>query len=454
MKESRINAIFSFFYFVGLIVIAFIMGAIVIRYGLPPSRSLINGFIAAEAYIKALDEAEQDQEVGKKIREELAGKSESNIQNPKVTWNEKKAFNGYTLISTGYLSTPILVDMNGKIVYRWNVPIEKVWSSAIGCTNIFRVGVYFVDRAHLFPNGDMIAQYADAAAPYGCGIIKVDKDSNILWSYKGFVHHDSFLTKSGEIYTLIQKTIVDSIPGFEQLPYPFTADDIVKISSGGKEEMRISIIDALIGTPYELIMLHKGDGDGDDKFDLFHTNSIDVLSAEDAAKFPMFKTGQILVSMRALSTLAVIDPVSKKVIWAYHGFWRYQHAASFLPNGHILLLDNQGHTEEGGKHSRVLEFNPATLGIEWSYIGTKEHPFTTSKVGRLQRLPNGNTLINESQNARIFEVTPKGDIVWSYKLEKRNNAKHDYSDATFNTMRYTAAELPFLKDSKEAPPKK
>ena len=338
--------------------------------------------------------------------------------------------------------------MQGKLVYRWKVPIEKVWSSAVGCTNIFSVGVYFVDRAHLFPNGDMLAQYADAAAPYGCGMIKVDKDSNILWAYKGFVHHDFTITKSGDIYTLIQKTIVDPVENFEALPYPITADDIVKISPDGKEQTRISVMDAFIGTPYELILLHQGRGLGDDEHDFFHTNSIDILSDEDAKEFPMFKAGQILISLRALSTLAVIDPDSKKFIWAYQGLWRMQHAASFLPNGHILVLDNQGHTEEDGKHSRVLEFNPATLGVQWSYIGTKEHIFTTSMVGRLQRLPNGNTLINESQNARIFEVTPKGETVWSYKLEKRNNDKDDYSDATFNAVRYTAQQLPFLKDIK------
>ena len=37
-------------------------------------------------------------------------------------------------------------------------------------------------------------------------------------------------------------------------------------------------------------------------------------------------------------------------------------------------------------------------------------PFRSSA----QRLPNGNTVIAESEWGRIFEVTPGGDIAWEY----------------------------------------
>ncbi len=446
MKESRINALFSMLYNIGICVLVFIGGAMVMRYDLPPSRSLINSFIAAEAYVKAWDEAETDKKFGKAVRDDLAAKSESIIQNPAMKWNKDKAFNGYTLISTGYLSSPYLVDMNGKIIYRWHVPIEKVWGAS-GCTNMFKIAVYFVDRAHVFPNGDLLAQYADWGAPYGCGMIKVDKDSNILWVYEAFVHHDSVLDKKGNIFTIVQKTITDPQPGYETLPYPMTADYLVKVSPEGKEQERISLLDAFKGTPYEL-MMHRGKGDGDDDYDFFHTNSIDVLSAEDAPKFPMFKAGQVLISIRAMGILAVVDFDTKKVVWAYHGFWSYQHSASFLPNGHIMVLDNQGQVEDKKKHSRAVEFNPTTLGVEWSFIGSEETPFNTEKVGRLQRLPNGNTLIAESQHARILEITKEGKLVWNYKLTKKLS-DNEYGEAIFTATRYTSEQLPFLKDAKK-----
>ena len=36
------------------------------------------------------------------------------------------------------------------------------------------------------------------------------------------------------------------------------------------------------------------------------------------------------------------------------------------------------------------------------------------KRGAAQRLPNGNTLITESERGRVFEVTPQKEIVWEF----------------------------------------
>ena len=55
-----------------------------------------------------------------------------------------------------------------------------------------------------------------------------------------------------------------------------------------------------------------------------------------------------------------------------------------------------------------------TREIHWSYRGTAEEPFYTPTCGSNQRLPDGNTLITESDAGRAFEVAPDGTIVWQY----------------------------------------
>ena len=40
--------------------------------------------------------------------------------------------------------------------------------------------------------------------------------------------------------------------------------------------------------------------------------------------------------------------------------------------------------------------------------------FFSSFVSNAQRLPNGNTLIDEGMDGRFFQITPDGDIVWKY----------------------------------------
>ena len=100
------------------------------------------------------------------------------------------------------------------------------------------------------------------------------------------------------------------------------------------------------------------------------------------------------------------------------GPWRAQHDPRFLENGNMLLFDNRGNLGEGGR-SRILEFDPQTAGIIWSYYGKPDDKFSSDARGMSQRLPNGNTLITESNPGRIFEVTPDGTTVWEFIVPVR-----------------------------------
>jgi hypothetical protein len=61
--------------------------------------------------------------------------------------------------------------------------------------------------------------------------------------------------------------------------------------------------------------------------------------------------------------------------------------------------------------SRVLEIDPVTLELVWSYSNPR---FFSTNISSSQRLPNGNTLITAGAGGRIFEVTREGAIVWEY----------------------------------------
>jgi hypothetical protein len=76
--------------------------------------------------------------------------------------------------------------------------------------------------------------------------------------------------------------------------------------------------------------------------DVLHTNSVNVLSKAVAPKFPEFKAGQVLLSMRSLQAMIVLDPTNSSVGWGACGPWHYQHDAQFLDNGNLLLFDNIG----------------------------------------------------------------------------------------------------------------
>ena len=173
--------------------------------------------------------------------------------------------------------------------------------------------------------------------------------------------------------------------------------------------------------------------------DVLHTNAVKVLSRALAPKFPMFKAGQLLVSVRHLDAIAVLDPESGKVVWAARGAWHAQHDPSFLDNGHLLLFDNQG----SPRGSRVLEFDPKTQAFPWWYPGENGVPFLSKIRGMSQRLPNGNTLIVNSDAGEVFEVTPGQEVVWSCSCGRVE---------LYRARRYMPDQLPFLKGEQRARP--
>jgi len=106
-----------------------------------------------------------------------------------------------------------------------------------------------------------------------------------------------------------------------------------------------------------------------------------------------------------------------------------QHDAHVIPKGlpgagNLLVFDNQGGS--GFPHialgifagSRVLEIDPVSKEIVWQYTaedsGLPVWSFHSAFISSARRLPNGNTLIDEGQHGRIFQVTREGDVVWEY----------------------------------------
>jgi hypothetical protein len=166
-----------------------------------------------------------------------------------------------------------------------------------------------------------------------------------------------------------------------------------------------------------------------------------VLSRSLAPRFPLFKAGQVLISLRSPNLLAVLDRESRSVVWAALGIWRGQHDAEFLDNGNLLLFDNHG----SSRGSRVLEYDPRTQAFPWCYDGEGDR-FLALTRGMKQRLPNGNTLIVDPDGGRLLEVTQTRERVWDCRLPLPPGA------SIAAALRYAPDKLTFLKGAARARP--
>jgi hypothetical protein len=339
------------------------------------------------------------------------------------------AFEGLNLVVSGHAPGAILMDMEGRPLHEWRLDFHEVWPDRTPV-------VYFWRRAHLFPNGDALGIFD------GAGIVKVDKDSKLLWAYPGGSHHDLFVAEDGRIYVLNRKTHV--VPRLNPLQ-PVEEDFIAILDPQGKELRSVSVLEAFERSSYAPI-LHRLKPWGD----IFHTNTIEVLDGRFAGRHPAFAKGRVLISIREIDTIAIVDLESASVVWALTGQWKRQHQPTLLADGNLLLFDNQG---EAG-HSKVIELDPLTQGIVWQYSGKPGLPLDSPHLGSCQRLPNGNTLITESRYGRALEVTRDLRIAWEY-MNPHRAREHDELIATLlEVVRLPSdfTKTPFWKSPAADPP--
>ena len=328
-----------------------------------------------------------------------------------TVYDPKRAADGLTLYTSTGEQKAVLISMTGEVLHTWQLPFSAVWDESAAVVKPQPDSLLYWDKAYLYPNGDLLAIYEAAGdTPWGYGLVKIDKDSRVIWKYLQHVHHDLDVGPDGKIYVLTQEIRSNVYKFFKHLKPPRIDDFVVVLSPDGEELQKVSVVDAFMASPYaritSLVAWYS-------KGDYFHTNAVDVLDPAAAARLAPGARQPVLVSMRELGAIGILDLADQRFLWATRGSWVGQHDPDLLPNGHILLFDNFGHYGPGGS-SRVIEFDPETQAITWQYAGDARHPLASGVRSAQQRLPNGNTLITESEGGRLLEVTPAGEIVWEY----------------------------------------
>lgn len=371
-------------------------------------------------------------------------------------FNTKKAYRGLNLYNSAHAPSAFLMDMNGKQLHRWHFKFKDAFPDAedIDIWYNQKHWRYFWRRAHLFTNGDLLAIYE------GNGIIKIDKHSNLIWAIKGGFHHD-FEVVDDKIYALDRRLV--TLPRINQKD-PILEGLITILNADGEIIENISILELFEHSEFAHLMEGMPPAG-----DIFHTNTLEILDGKFAHKSSIFKKGNALLSMRMLDTIAIADLEEDKIVWAKKpGIWKTQHQPVMLDNGNMLVFNNLFIDERADKakyerliqtngyklvrqkiykdnKSNVMEFDPLTMEIIWEYREEEKNKFFSLASGSNQRLPNGNTLITESDQGRAFEVTPEGEIVWEYINTHRTGKHKDKIAAILELIRFRPDSNFFLK---------
>jgi len=360
---------------------------------------------------------------------DLAGRSREQIEqakrpsylvpmrytSPGVTvYNADAVSPGVTLLTGhwpayGWRAGLRLIDAEGNLLHHWNVDSKEIWPLR-----------QFLDAnvhgSYLFPNGDVVFNIEYA------GLVRLDACGNVVWNTSAGTktYHSVFRADDGNFWVAGHHTID---PGdaraklFPAIGKPLGEETLMEFTPDGQLVREISLLEALYNSDYKHLLWHYDRLGKPQTWDILHLNDVETLGHDLASDFPMFDEGDILVSSRALSAVAVLSPEAR-IKWLIAGELTHQHDPDFEPGGWISVFDNRTERNNEGTHlggSRIRAINPLSNEIRDLYpTANQTRLFYSPAAGKHQLLDNGNRLITEAQAAHVFEVSPEGELVWEW----------------------------------------
>ena len=143
--------------------------------------------------------------------------------------------------------------------------------------------------------------------------------------------------------------------------------------------------------------------------DLFHPNDVEPLPQHLADRFPMFETGDLLVSLRRQNMIAVIDRTDGQIKWSKKGPWSAQHDPDFQEDGTISVYNNR----DADGSSSILSVDPISNEVKELYTSGNLR-FNSRYMGAHEILPNGNLLVVSPREGRVLETDRNGTILFEF----------------------------------------
>ena len=297
---------------------------------------------------------------------------------------------------------------NGTLLHEWPIDFFKVAPEKMSYP--FDA---LIHGDHLYESGDFVANLD------GRGIVRVSACGEIVWRNESKSHHAIDVDDEGYLWTPIYAPEYDDqrVNGTS-----FKFDRVAKFDpETGEKLAEVDLVEALV----EADLVGLALANRIIKNDVMHLNDVEVLDADKASAFSQFAAGDLLLSSRHFNQIWVVDGDDYSLKWWFMGPMLGQHDPDFQPDGTITLFDNRPGGDvtadaefDGGKGgSRILTVDPNTQQHQVRYATDERNTFYTPYRGKHQILENGNVLITETDAGRAFEVTPDGDVVWSFVNE-------------------------------------
>ena len=228
-------------------------------------------------------------------------------------------------------------------------------------------------------------------------LFRIDSSGKLVWRKDLDVHHSIEGETNNEIWVCGNKASNKSYRFLDKDRVPPSVINKVDINNG-KILFQKSIFDILIENGYDYIITF-----GIFEKDMFHIN--DIQPALYSTEF--WEKGDLLISLRNRNTVFMYRPSTNKIIWLKTGPWSNQHDCDFIGNNQILVFGNDVLRTgtytllNGYNNAYIYDFKTDKITTPFSNF-FKSSIISTKTEGRCDILPDGNLIVEETENGRIL----------------------------------------------------
>jgi hypothetical protein len=232
-------------------------------------------------------------------------------------------------------------------------------------------------------------------------LVKIGPTSSVEWVVDCMSHHSIEQDAEGNIWICSRMK-----PSSFQGVLSHLDDAIAQISPDGKVLFKKSVSKILYENGYRGLL--AGGFRGRFEEDPIHLN--EVQPALTDSKY--WKKGDLLLSMRHRSMVALYRPSTDKIIWLKTGPWMNQHDAEFVGDHEISIFGNNVISDLKGEvlmdgHNNVYLYDFANGSVSTPYDKAMSSLAVRTKTeGRSKVLLNGDVFIEETNNGRLLRLAP------------------------------------------------
>lgn len=301
-----------------------------------------------------------------------------------------------------------MVDMKtGLTSFSWPIDADTLLASAKRVSKLINFDRWNTERFRAIhpialPGGDLI--FKDHSAP----ALRISPCGDLVWLRDdSLYHHTTEPDHDGNLWFTNRYE-----PAFDpELPDTFYDDGIVLLTPEGKTVFERSFADVMIKQGYDYLLF----GRGPYVHDPIHLNDVQPVLKD--GKY--WKKGDVFVSLRNISALALYRPSSDEILWLKQGPWVHQHDVDIIDSHTVAVFDNN-HINFGSKRyvdgfNDVVfyDFETDTTYSPYADI-LMQNDVRTISEGLFSLLPSGHLMVEEENSGRLLIFDADGNLGAEY----------------------------------------